>query len=161
MNSKHCTQFSFLSFFVENYCVMQKELVERHVPPQPQQPVVLQRAKNASPKWLFYAHMNNGWLAKCITWKKRIMHPQQPRPPTTMVMPNRPQPPEGSGGKGRDRCVHTSICEGALCRPSNAQQVGTVPYSSREGPVTRSSNTFWPVTVNIKCNTTSWSQISV
>ena len=36
-------------------------------PPQPQQPVALQRAEIASPKQPFYAHVNNGRLAESIT----------------------------------------------------------------------------------------------
>ena len=53
-------------------------------------------------------------LAECITWMKRIVHPQRPRQTTTTVTPNRPQPPEG-------RCVCTSLYKGALCCPSSRE----------------------------------------
>ena len=43
---------------------------------------------------------------------------EEDRTPATVKLNHCDEQAAATGGKGRDRCVCTSICKGALCRPS-------------------------------------------
>ena len=43
---------------------------------------------------------------------------EEDRTPATATLNHRDDQAAATGGRGRDRCVYTFICKGALCRPS-------------------------------------------